>query len=62
VNAAVIRDRRLKGGCKKLPVWALSISTSKAPVLHTNLVTVEVDSAHPERVRVVGDDKGRWSA
>jgi len=47
---------------QKLPDWALCISTSKAPVLRTNLVTVEVDSAHPERVRVVGDDKGRWYA
>jgi hypothetical protein len=47
---------------QKLPDWALSFSASKAPVLRTNLVTVEVDSAHPERVRVVGDDKGRWYA
>jgi hypothetical protein len=47
---------------QKLPDWALSISTSKATVRRTNLVTVEVDSAHPERVRVVGDDKGRWYA
>jgi hypothetical protein len=44
---------------QKLPDWALS---SEAPVLRTNLVTVEVDSAHPERVRIVGDDKGRWYA
>jgi hypothetical protein len=38
------------------------ISMSKPAVLRTNLVTVEVDSAHPDRVRVVGDDKGRWYA
>jgi hypothetical protein len=47
---------------QKLPDWALLISMSKPAVLRTNLVTVEVDSAHPERVRVVGDDKGRWYA
>jgi hypothetical protein len=47
---------------QKLPDWAFLISMSKPAVLRTNLVTVEVDSAHPERVRVVGDDKGRWYA
>jgi hypothetical protein len=47
---------------QKLPDWALLISMSKPAVLRTNLVTVEVDSAHPDRVRVVGDDKGRWYA
>lgn len=47
---------------QKLPDWAFSISLSKPAVLRTNLVTVEVDSAHPERVRIVGDDKGRWYA
>ena len=47
---------------QKLPDWALLISMSKPAVLRTDLVAVEVDSAHPERVRVVGDDKGRWYA
>ncbi len=40
-----------------LPRWA---ATGEGR--DNKVVVVEVDSAHPERVRVVGDEEGRWYA
>jgi hypothetical protein len=45
-----------------LPAWSISYKIPKAPVFKPDILTVEVDSEHPERVRIVGDEEGRWYA